>query len=393
MMVTNLPAATLSVSLEYYRGHKQLLSVGAYQALGTAAKVEAFREHNTIPLADFLNYFLIRRAKSPEYATYLDRLEHLDRAAGWLHGVMSLNGTINWQPGSDRMQEEVGEAVSLSVAGALFGLTEADWTKIPEQQGPDAHSTFDFERTIMGISSNDAVVQIEAKGTFVDDNTKGQPNVRTHASNIKAKKKNIKDAGDGYQHPAAALYGMIVSIDPLNDAKCFLLDPPLRPFLGEPRNLKIASRLDYVADLTEMLAPKAKLHAAVRTNAQSWREGSNENADLEGSPFTAGNYIETYFSKNKVFLADRDVVGEVFVGESGVPFFLGVEGDLVRVAIKQDPDEIVALSFIPGVEIRTIFAEPRRIDSWDKGVGRRFNFQLYTSSSGVVIGLQTGHIK
>jgi hypothetical protein len=208
---------------------------------------------------------------------------------------------------------------------------------------------------------HDAVVQIEAKGTFVADNTKSQPNVRTHATNIKKKKKLITVAGDNYKHSATALYGMIASVDPLNTAKCWLLDPPPNPSDGAPRNIKIANRLDYVSDLTEMLAPNAKLPKALRESARIWRYDLPKKSEIEGYPFTATNYIETYLATNKILLDDRDVVGDVYIGESGEPFFFGLEGELIRVAIKQDPDEIAALSFFSSTDTRTISAQPRHM--------------------------------
>lgn len=386
-MTIKLPPPVLSVVLDYYPGHKELLSKGAYQILGTTAKVNAFQKHNTITEPDFLNYFLVHRAQNPKYSTYLKRLEYLDTAAGWLEDVLSTDGTINCQLGSEGLQEKVGEAVSLSVAGELFGLTAADWTKIPEQKGTGAHATFDFERTIIGITAKDAVIQIESKGSFVPDNSIGQAAVRTHASNIKAKKKNIKDAGENYKHPATALYGMIVSIDPLHDAKCWLLDPPPVVFEGNPRDNKVAIRLDYIASLTEMLAPKAKLPSALREAAQSWRNGSGRTSNLEGHPFTVSNYIEAFLAKGKIWLDEHDVVGQLYMGESETPFFLGLKGELIRVAIEQDPDKISDLSFEPHAGYQKITAEPMQIASWKKGEECQVELKLFTSSGGVVIGL------
>ncbi|AIL63096.1 hypothetical protein [Pseudomonas alkylphenolica] len=211
---------SLMVNLDYYDGHQSLLAKGAYETLGTASKVESFQKQGKIPLSDFLNYFLIHRSVSPDYASYIERLNYLDTASTWLNGVLDLNGSINWRPGSKGLQENVGEAVSLSVASSLFGLTAADWETIPEQKGTRAHPTFDFERTLVGITAQNAVVQIEAKGSFVRDNTVDQSAVKAHARNISKKKSKITNIGAAYKHPATAMYGMIVSIDPTNEAKC-----------------------------------------------------------------------------------------------------------------------------------------------------------------------------
>jgi hypothetical protein len=387
MDATNPTTSSLSVLLDYYSGQKELLSEGAYQTLETTGRVAAYQKHSTISEPDFLNYLLIHRDNIGAFATYRDRLERVATARTWLDEVITLNGTVNVVPGFDDLQERVGEAVSLSVASQLFGLTQADWMRIPEQKGAGARKTFDFEKALVGITESNAVIQIEAKGTFVNDNRIGQPNVYSHANNIREKKLNIKAAGDDYQHPATAFYGMIVSVDHVNPAKCWLLDPPPLPFEGNPRNVKIATRLEYIAALSEMLAPQAKLPIALRESANNWRVGKGNKNVLAGFPYTTANYVEHFLAKNKLWLAEQDVVGEVFVGETGNAFFLGIDGELIREAIRQDGDRIVNLRYSPTVEIVTVFEEPRNIQSWTKGERQQFRLQLFKSSSGVVIGL------
>lgn len=388
-MLTPSGPQSLKINLDYYDGHEPLLSTGAYATLGTAAKVEAFQKHGSIPLPDFLNYFLIRRYESQKYATYMDRLNRIDKASEWLEDALDLSNTINWLPGCKGEQEGVGEAVSLSVASALFGLTAADWLTIPEQKGVNAHPTFDFERTLVGITAQNAVVQIEAKGSFVLDNTSKQSAVKAHARNIVKKKTKIASVGPAYKHPATAMYGMIAAIDPTHEAKCWLLDPPADLLEGNPRDIKIATRLEYVASIVSMLAPKAKLPLALKERAALWREGatSKQVESLEGYPFTSANYVEAYLAKSKIWMKERDIVGQFYVGESGRIFFLGLRGDLVRAAIKQDPEAIIEAHYLPGVEHAEFTAAPLRLDRWKKGEPRTEFMAFYTASSGVVIGL------
>ncbi len=382
-----MPPPALSVILQYYTGHEELLSQGVYKALGTVERVKEYQEHQTIDTPDFLNYFMIKRDKIDVFSTYSKRLDRLDRAINWMEEAITINGTINNVPGCDDLQEQIGEAVSLSVAGKLFGLIEADWARVPEEQGKTAYKTFDFEKTLMGITQNNEVIQIEAKGTFVEDNTIGQDNVYAHVSNIKSKKKNIRGAGSAYPYPATALYGMIASIDPNNPTKCWLLDPPALPFEGNLRNQKIATRLEYIAALIEMLAPKAKLPIALRDSAANWRGGEGGSSVLDGSPYTRSNYVEKFLARNKIWLSELDVVGEVYVGESDKPFFFGVNGDLVRASIQQDGDKIASLRFAPSMEVVTIVERSRLIKTWEKGAERCLTLQLFRSSAGVVIGI------
>ncbi|OLU16976.1 hypothetical protein BVH01_10460 [Pseudomonas sp. PA1(2017)] len=388
-MRTSHGSQSLKINLDYYKGHESLLATGAYKTLDTAKRVEGFQKHGLIPLSDFLNYFLIRRQENPNYKTYLDRLNHIDKASMWLEDILDINTTINWKSGSNREQEGVGEAVSLSVANSLFGLTAADWTTIPEQKGRKAHPTFDFEQTLVGITSQNSIVQIESKGSFVQDNTLNSSAVSSHARNIVKKKTSIASKGTAYKHPAMAMYGMIAAIDPMNEAKCWLLDPPADFLEGNPRDIKVATRLEYVASIVSMLAPTAKLPHALLERAKLWREGaaSKKVESLEGHPFTGDNYVETYLAKSKILMKDQDIVGQVYVGESGKIFFLGLRGDLVRAAIKQEPDAIINARFLPSEEKTDFIAEPLLIRHWKKGSPRKVSITLYTASSGVVIGL------
>lgn len=388
-MRTSNGSQLLKINLDYYDGHKSLLATGAYKALGTAKKVKDFQKHGSIPLSDFLNYFLIRRHENPGYATYLDRLNHIDKASMWLEDVLDISSTINWRPGSKREQEGVGEAVSLSVANALFGLTAADWTTIPEQKGRNAHPTFDFEQTLVGITPQNSIVQIEAKGSFVLNNTLSSPAVKSHARNIAKKKTDIASKGAAYKHPAMAMYGMIAAIDPMNEAKCWLLDPPVDLLEGNPRDIKVATRLEYVASIVSMLAPNAKLPRALQERAKLWREGavSKQVESLEGHPFTGDNYVEAYLAKSKIIMKEQDIVGQIYEAESGRIFFLGLRGDLVRAAIKQDPEAIINARFLPSEEQAELVAKPMLLSRWKKGSPREVSIRLYTASSGVVIGL------
>ncbi|EPO6702252.1 hypothetical protein ACUDWF_001390 [Pseudomonas aeruginosa] len=388
-MRTSNGSQFLKINLDYYDGHKSLLATGEYKALGTAKKVRDFQKHGLIPLPDFLNYFLIRRHENPGYATYLDRLNHIDKASMWLEDVLDISYTINWRSGSKREQEGVGEAVSLSVASALFGLTAADWATIPEQRGLKAHPTFDFERTLVGITSQDSIVQIEAKGSFVLDNTLSSSAVKSHASNIAKKKASIASKGTAYKHPAVAMYGMIAAIDPVNEAKCWLLDPPADLLEGNPRGIKVATRLEYVASIVSMLAPNAKLPRALQERAKLWRESaaSKKVESLEGHPFTGENYVEAYLAKSKILMKEQDIVGQLYVGESGRMFFLGLRGDLVRAAIKQDPEAIINARFLPSEEKIELMAEPLLLSRWEKGSPCKVSIRFHTASSGVVIGL------
>lgn len=379
----------LEIDLDYYnKHHKALLDQGAYKTLKTAERVEKFRKGGQISKGDFFNYFLIHRSRSPSYQTYNQRISHVSQAVGWVNGVLDTSSTVKSLPGCEGLQEHVGEAICLSVASALFDLTAADWEIIPIQGGQDADKTFDFEHTLIGITNTNEVVQIEAKGSFVPDNTKKHSRVSQHSASIASKKIDIASNAATYKHPATARYGMIASIDATHKAKCWLLDPPAMPFEGDARKHKAANRLDYIADTIALLAPKARLPDEIRQRAAQWR--TVESAELPvpiGAPYTLHNYVERFLAKGKVWLEQHDIVGQLYTTENGDVFFIGMAGKAVRDAIIQDIDTLIENRYDTSIIKVKIKGIPFDIGTHQKGEPIHVSLNLHVTSSGTVIGI------
>lgn len=384
--------AKLKVDLAYYtQKEKKLLSKGVYVSVDLVKKVKEFQRQGEIALADFLNYFLIHRAENPLYATYADREKLLSKAILILEDVVTTHNTVNWQPGSGDLQKWVGESVSLSVVGSLFGLTAADWNTIPVMQ----ISGFDFERVFTGITIGNEVIQVEAKGSFVNDNTIKQSAIYTHAKKIRTKKKNILAAGSTYSHPAAIRLGVIASIDQTGNARCFLLDPPGDELEGELHRHKIASRLEHLSFILWLLAPRAHLPRVLADRATKWRAINNQEpkgslTHRNGYAFTPANYVETYLARGKIWLKEQDVVGQLFQIDEKQKIFIGVQGDVVRAAIKQDIYAILQQSFEPSSMTLEITSRAVKLGGNGRDVAlEKSSLQLtfHRASSGVVIGV------
>jgi len=384
--------AKLKVDLAYYNAkEKKLLSEGVYKSVDVEKRVLNFQSHGEIALADFLNYFLIHRAESPLFATYADRAKLLTTAIVMLEHVVTTNKTINCQLGSGDLQKWVGESLSLSVVGSMFGLTSADWDTIPVMQV----SGFDFERIMTGITIGNRVIQVESKGSFVNDNTIGQPVIRTHVHNIREKKKNILAAGSTYSHPAVIRFGVIASIDQTQTARCLLLDPPGEELEGELHRFKIASRLEHLSFILWLLAPRAQLPRVLIGRALKWRAVNNEEPKgsltyPNGYAFTPANYVESYLARGKVWLEKQDVVGQLFQIDGKHQIFIGVQGDVVRAAIKQDIQAILQQTFEPISTTMEIRSPPVNIGVNNRDTaGEQKSYQLtfHRASSGVVIGV------
>lgn len=377
---------TIDIDLQYYPGHEALLKKGDYQRVGTAARVTAFS--GQIPLADFLNYALISRSDSVIFDSYAARNQKIKGIATWFKDILPTTPTVNWLPGSNREQERVGEALSLAVMGSLFGLTAADWGVIPI-----AHvKAFDFERTFIGISAQDEVIQVEAKGSFVSSNLSPTPadrqKIGRHARNIENKKLAISKVGAKYPFPATVRYGFIASIDPSSTAKCYLLDPPADQQQGEPRRMRVANRLEHLAYFVSLLAPEAQLPKVLVKRAAEWREfgGSEPTGVLHsdsGHAFTAGKYVEDFLSRGKIYLEREDIVGAAWAMQGIGPVFIGIRGEVIRTAIRGNAKEIL------GLEYQATAGTVLFVQSDQAVPVQSPMLTLYGASSGIVIGLES----
>jgi hypothetical protein len=269
---------------------------------------------------------------------------------------------------------------------SLFGLTAADWGVIPITQV----KSFDFERTFIGISAQDEVIQVEAKGSFVSSNLSPTPadqqKIGRHARNIESKKQAISKKGAKYPFPATVRYGLIASIDPSSTAKCYLLDPPTDQQQGEPRRIRVANRLEHLAYFVSLLAPKARLPKVLVERAAEWRKlGGNEPTGVlhsdSGHAFTAGKYVEDFLSRGKIYLEGEDIVGAVWEMQGIGPVFIGIRGEVIRTAILGNADKIL------GLEYRATAESVLLVKSDQAASVQSPMLTLYGASSGVVIGM------
>ncbi|GAB1843872.1 hypothetical protein MyNCGM152_46410 [Achromobacter xylosoxidans] len=377
---------TLRVNLSYYnREHKRLLtSTQPYASIGTAAKVSFFNAHSTISKADFYSYLLIHRQALSGYKSYDERRTKIDKAEGWISDIVTSNAsTLQLAQAGYRdaaAAERIGESVGLSVISRLHGMTNADWTRLDTLPGVNGFKTFDFQIGSDGIR----IIQVETKGSFVDDCTTKPSTVSQHAGNIDQKKKEL--AGHlNHPQPSSVRYGTITAIDSQNDTKCWLLDPPAEDLQINPFDLRIAKRLGFTAKAIAAIAPQATLPdiIAKRINQMLRRGTKSFDGDtLEtdaGTPFSSKSYVERFLSKDKIFFEELDIVGKIVQISPEIPLFIGIKGDLARSAINQDLQEISRLSFNQsdlGIrEISTNNASPERIP-----------MKFQTSSGGFIVG-------
>ena len=157
-------------------------------------------------------------------------------------------------------ESKIGPSVGLSVINRVHGLSDADWDKLKELPGRNGKPTFDYK--VASDGSN--IIQVENKGSYVDDNRKKSSAISNHKKNIKDKKRKIAslEAQNNYPYPAALRYGTITAVDSRTNtvAKCLhhVLTTVLRTLIHRPNALKqpLQRALSYLADNATRAKPQ-----------------------------------------------------------------------------------------------------------------------------------------
>src|SRR5205085_9439157 len=139
-----------------------------------------------LPVAEFLAYTIFREQKDHDgWKTYNDlQLKLPSRVAMFNDYFATEEDSIfsKYPQGKDMdnaMTEAAGVGVSLALISDLYGLTEADWAKIPVSEFKD----LDFEIA----ATETEIVEVEAKGAVLKDPSSKQ-GIYGRAQHIENKK-------------------------------------------------------------------------------------------------------------------------------------------------------------------------------------------------------------
>jgi len=217
-----------------------------------------------IPTVDLCAYYLYYK-KRPGVPGYSNHDEIADR---WQQALYEFDGQIEFTVSSLRLIqkagfargtiERLGEALGLSVANSIHGLHQADWDRLSET---NKRRTLDFSHPWIA-SDGRQFIQVETKGSVLENNDNKPQTILNHRASIKAKKADATDA----EKASSVLYGTIGVLDERQDgiARCWLVDPPA----GVPDNaerLKIVARLSFIGSLVSLIAPRSALAVAIQT--------------------------------------------------------------------------------------------------------------------------------
>lgn len=413
-----IPQSTIKVSVEYYdeAERKKFLSYSNVSDIGQLVTT-GFE----IPIEEFLTYYLFykKRPGKDGWRNYQEIGLNIAYALAELSGFVDFNGVSLSTPkdtdGQDRaITERIGESVGLSVVSRIHGLTAADWGRLPIID----KKSFDYE--VAGIGN--LVIQMEAKGSSIADNSVKAPTVSNHKASIHGKKNAINTlSGTGsYRYPADLRYGTITvmgesTTDPV---KCLLVDPPADGDGNSALQLKLIQRLKFICDWISFISPRSQFASALQTRIASI-ENLPDPRLLDGVPLLKGNgepfeygpmgwmpgQHSSFFS-SKCRITDGPAGGVVVPLPNGNLFFLGIREDLLEQAASQKIDQIANYKAEQGSVRKTVrcmltmrafkeFKLPSRlIEGASKEAGYyAFNLegQIQYSNTGILFGVLPTH--
>ena len=238
--------------------------------------------------------------------------------------------------------ESAGVGAALSLASSLYGLTEADWERKPD----DITKDLDF---IKKASNGKQYIEVEAKGTIVDDVTAKISKISNKKSDIEAKKDEQRNNYDNKN----TMLGVLTAI-PSNDyqnAMCYLLDPPAGKYEEDPFKYRLLSRLYFywrelhIVSKTHLLASLANRIKDIELVQDYKSLDSMPLLNRNNNEFDVPESLFWSLSTTK----DKSFFGEVIpVNESETEyFFYGMNADIIEMLIQQNFKEITSLKFNP----------------------------------------------
>ena len=417
LKIEDIKQGFVEVVVEYYDQNEK----NNLQKYSSANAIEStLASRLKIPIPEFLTYYLFHRKRPSltNLANYQQLSQNIYRSLNDLEDFIEFNGTsiikpLNAGTQIEHITEHIGESIGLSLINRIHTLTEADWDKIPESHGRNAVRTFDYQ---IAASDGRNIIQLEAKGSSVDDNRNKTAPIYTHKENIVSKKKDIIEKGKKYPYPASIRYGTITAVDSRKNGavKCWLLDPDSQEISKGPKRFRLLSRMHFLYDWISFLGPQSQLATAL-SNRITDLETIQNPFELDGKPLLNSNNEPFYFRPfdysrrhaswftNKSKVTDGPAGGIIFQLSKNTLFFLGIFENLLSLAADQDFEKILEYKHkYPGSILKNVecvinknrfheFDIPGTLLNKENNKLRRIHFelkgQLHYSQEGIVFGL------
>lgn len=391
------PPDTISIHVDYYDAEER----ESFLSSPMASIFGDLPREITIPTQDLCTKYLYYKKR----LGVGDFSSQAELARKWSQALVEFDGQVEFGNSSIHLTEaedmstgtieRLGEAIGLSVASKFHGLHQADWTRIGTTT---ARKTLDFSSPWIA-SDGRQFVQVETKGSAVQDNKRKPSTVSNHKASIKAKKREATQP----EKETSVLYGTIGVLDtrPGSVARCWLVDPPIG-VPDDPDRFKVVARLSFIADLISFLSPRSSLAASLRTRLLTLNALQNISA-LDGQPLLNGSgepystatvestdHFNPWFSSKSTVRNGR-VGGRVYLVNRETLLFIGIQEDLVVFAAQQDFAQLRTYSFSSGTVEQVVDCVVSRV-RFKSDFSPVLGDHDIRSSGGYVYFSLTGHI-
>lgn len=354
---------------------------------------------NNIPTEQFLLYSMFRDLDCNSISDLKGYIRHQERRLSRL--VVGTSGAVTSRPGLEATEHtaeaaDFGIAFGLTVADLIFGTTEMDWKSIPVKRTRDN----DY------LGSNGSIhIDLEVKGSFVEDISKTPSTISNHKASIKAKK-----VAKGTPPANTVHLGLISAIAGTGIPVVRVVDPPSEVRQRSPQDQQLLHRMDFLSRWISCLSPRSALAVALRGRLEALLRldrleqldglalvsGTGEKIDV--SPYQFGQVHSRFFATKSV-VSDGPTGGMICRHFDRV-FFFGIMDDLLTLSVNQDFKDIRSFRRNPGTvtkAVSCIVPKGRKSEfdqlpiKWDSNDGFYFRFEakgdLHYTAGGLVFGL------
>lgn len=344
----------IELSAEYYNNEEKKL----FEKYPNYEDIKQILDRKfTIPKDEFLSYMMFTEQADEEgWKTYEDLKIRTQHRLGDIDDYLDFsNNSIKAKKTPDRMKssgltERIGVSLGLNVINKFHGLTEADWA-ITSDTYIDGKRVKDFDYEINMASDGAKFIQVENKGSIVDDNSLKSSTVSRHYSSIKEKKKELleREIERGISRHQNIYYGTIAVLDQNSKAKVWLVDPDAFQVDWNPRKFKLISRLLYYLNVFKEIG----IHKNIIETLYERIERLIESNDIESynkKPLNIKSRIPLMYigANNFVNINNSYAFGSFFFIDNkkeGDVFIVALPKAIIKLILSQDFERILKYEF------------------------------------------------
>ena len=229
----------------------------------------------------------------------------------------------------------------------------------------------------------DEYINVETKGSIIDDNSDKVSTVSKHKKDI-LDKKSDPDFKKKYNYNIDTCLGIITVADKKSQLQSWLVDPPFENFSITPEKLKLLKRLYYYYYLVRLLSKRSYITLTL----------ANRIKTIE--------LIEDYKSLDKLFLLNynmgkvivRDsfinsrtkndkgsIVGQSILYNNRILYFIGLDTNILHMLVEQNFTEILNFKTSPNTRGEVITGGISYWDSDIKALFEKNKIKLLPSTS------------